>query len=91
MKPTPKWQLFLIFILYLSACIETDLFLPAPPDMVKKFSIEKGRPCEALPAIPVLAETSPPPRMIVHAHCVPMRPEGKWPDALAWPSHLLNK
>ena len=36
-------QILLIMVLYLGACIETDLFLPALPSMMKYFSVDSGQ------------------------------------------------
>ncbi len=34
--------LFLIVVIFISACIETDIYLPAFPDMMKAFSVSEG-------------------------------------------------
>lgn len=34
--------LFLIFVIFIAACIETDIFLPALPDMMSYFSVSEG-------------------------------------------------
>lgn len=43
MSKKEEWQyLILIFVIFVAACIETDIFLPALPDMMKNFFVSEG-------------------------------------------------
>ena len=41
-KRTEFKFLFLIVVVFIAACIETDIYLPAFPDMMKWFSTTEG-------------------------------------------------
>ena len=41
-KNKERYYLFLITIIFIAACIETDIYLPAFPDMMKFFAVSEG-------------------------------------------------
>src|SRR5271156_5602586 len=41
-RKTEIKYLFLIIIVFIAACIETDIYLPAFPDMMQFFSVSEG-------------------------------------------------
>lgn len=43
MSKREEWRfLFLIIVIFVAACVETDIFLPALPDMMKNFFVSEG-------------------------------------------------
>jgi MFS transporter, DHA1 family, multidrug resistance protein len=43
MTPRQEWKcLFLIIVIFIAACVETDIYLPAFPDMMRAFNTTEG-------------------------------------------------